>query len=184
VNKFAILAVAASAIAFPTTAFAQDSEVEVTVGATAGVHDLGVSDRLFDVTGVDVNDSSAIFGGFVAVDVPVTSNLFAGVEGNANIGTAAIDSEYGASLRFGYRAENGTKLYLRGGYQFIDLDVANILRVDDDLVDGVDVVDDTVDDYLVGAGVEVPVGGFSLRANVDTVSFDSVRATAGVALRF
>ena len=181
-KKLAYSALALVAFATPQLALAQDSKAEVTVGATAGYHDLGVSGEIEDLTPFEVEDGSAIFGGFVAVDFPINDNLFAGVEGNVSLGSDAIDAEYGASARFGYRTENGTKLYVRGGYQWIDLDLSELTGLDDDLIDPLS--EDVVDDYLVGIGAEVPVGAFSLRANVDTVSFDTVRATAGVAFRF
>lgn len=179
---------AAAALAFPTTAFAQsDTLSEVTVGVTAGYHDLGLGEEISDqdLTDFDIQDGGAIFGGFVALDFPVGSNLFAGIEGNASFGTEAIDAEYGASLRFGFRSDSGTKLYLRGGYQAIDVDAAGVLGFDEDLFDEDDFgLDSTVDDYLVGAGVEFPVGGLRLRGNVDTVAFDTFRATAGVGYAF
>lgn len=181
-KKIAYCALAAAAFAVPQTAFAQDRGAEVTIGASAGIHDLGIADDVDDLTGLDVDDSSPIFGGFVAVDWSLSDNLFAGIEGNAHFGTDALDADYGASLRVGYRTENGTKLYLRGGYQFIELDYSEILDVSEDEIPGG--LDDTFDDYLVGAGVEAPIGSIILRANVDTISFDTVRATAGVGLRF
>ena len=46
-------------------------------------------------------------------------------------------------------------------------------------------LDDTVGDYLVGGGVDVPIGSKAMfRVNVDTISFDTLRATAGVGFRF
>ena len=180
VKKIVSLSIAAAVMAIPGAAYAQDSQAEVTIGATAGVHTLGVSDELDDAGFPDANDTSAIFGGFVTVDFPVGSNVFAGVEGNLNIGTAAIDAEYGAAARLGYRASNGTKVYLRGGYQWVDLDVGNILNIDEDF----DGLDTTVDDYMVGGGIEFPIGNAAIRFDVDTISFDTLRGTAGVGFRF
>ncbi len=176
---------AVAALTVPSAAFAQDAgQPEVTVGANVGYHDLGI-EGIEDIAGPDASDGGAIFGGFVAVDFPVSQNFFVGVEGNANIGTDAIDADYGASARLGYRAENGTKVYLRGGYQWVDVDAAALAGVDGDLFDEDDLgIDTTVGDYLVGAGVEVPVGQVSIRGNVDTISFDTLRLTAGVGFRF
>lgn len=181
-KNIAILAIAASTVALPTAAFAQDSGAEVTIGASAGIHNLGVADEIEDLTNLPADDSAGIFGGFIAVDFPVSESIFAGIEGNANIGTGALDADYGASVRLGYRGTDGTKVYVRGGYQFIDLDLANILDVPENAVPAG--LDTTVDDYLVGAGVEFPIGSFILRGNVDTISFDTLRATAGVGFRF
>ena len=181
---FASLAAAAAVVA-PSAAFAQDSaQPEVTVGASAGYHDLGI-EGLEDIAGPDASDGGAIFGGFIAVDFPVSSNFFVGVEGNGHIGTDAIDADYGTSARLGYRAENGTKVYLRGGYQWVDADAAALAGVDDDTFNEDALgIDTTVGDYLVGAGVEVPVGQVSIRGNIDTIAFDTVRLTAGVGFRF
>ncbi|MEL7728554.1 outer membrane beta-barrel protein [Citromicrobium bathyomarinum] len=182
-NKFAFgAALAATVFVMPAAAFAQDGQAEVTLGVTAGYHDLGIADEVEDLTGLEVEDGSPIFGGFAAVDFPLSESLFAGVEGNLNIGTDALDADYGASARLGYRAANGTKVYLRGGYQFIDLDYANILNVDEDDIPGD--LEDTFDDYLVGAGVDFGLGGAVVRVNLDTISFDTLRATAGVGFKF
>ncbi|QIQ86184.1 hypothetical protein [Erythrobacter sp.] len=171
-------------LAAPSFAFAQDAgdKPEVTVGAQAGYHDLGIADEVFDLTGIEVDDGSALFGGFVAVDFPVSDTLFAGVEGNANLGTDALDADYGASARLGIRTENGTKFYVRGGYQWVDIDYANILDVPEAAVPAG--LDSTFGDYLVGVGIDLPFGGAVLRGNVDTIAFDTVRATAGVGFRF
>ncbi len=177
------VATALAVALLPTAAFAQDEQkAEVTVGATAGYHDLGIADEVKALTNVDVNDGSPIFGGFVAVDFPVSSNVFAGVEGNFNIGTDALDSDYGASARLGYRADNGTKVYVRGGYQWVELDYAQMLDVPKASIPAG--LDDTFDDYLVGAGVDVPAGKMVFRVNVDTISFDTLRATAGIGFKF
>jgi len=176
--------VAIAMLAAPSLAFAQDrgNQPEITVGAQAGYHDLGVSDEVFDITGVEVDDASPIFGGFIAADFPLSDTLFAGVEGNANFGTDAINAEYGAAGRLGIRAGNGTKFYVRGGYQWVDIDYAEILDVPDAAIPGG--LDSTFGDYLVGVGIDLPFGGVTLRGNVDTIAFDTVRATAGVGFRF
>ena len=167
----------------PSAAFAQDATAaEVTVGATAGYHDLGIADEVYDLTGVTVDDGSPIFGGFASVDFPASSNVFVGVEGNFNIVIDALDSDYGASARVGYRTDNGTKIYARGGYQWVEVDYAQMLNVDKSAIPAG--LDDTFSDYLVGAGVDVPMGKAVIRVNVDTISFDTLRATAGVGFKF
>ncbi|MDJ0977511.1 MAG: hypothetical protein QNI87_03165 [Erythrobacter sp.] len=176
--------VASAAFVTPHAAFAQDREPEVSVGGYAGLHDLGVFDGDVIVDDFDVTDNGAIFGGFVAVDFPVAESFFVGIEGNAAVGTDAIDAEYGASARAGFRTANGTKLYVRGGYQEVDVDAGEFLGVDEDLLEDDFDLDTTTGDYLVGAGIDVPLGGFDVRLNLDTIAFDTVRATAGIGLRF
>ncbi len=187
-KKIVSLAIAASAIAFPTAAFAQDSQADVTIGASVGLHDLGIADEAEDEFGVAVDDSAEIYGAFISVDFPVGENLFAGVEGNVHLASGPLDADYGASARFGFLTENGSKIYVRGGYQFVEIDALGALGLDeDDLPAGFDEDDfnETVDDYLVGVGVDFPVGeSVMLRANVDTISFDTLRGTVGVGFRF
>lgn len=185
-KNIAFTALAAlGAIALPTAAQAQDNNTkpEITVGASAGIHDLGldVDDARFDP--IDIDDSGEIYGGFVAVDFPLSNNLFIGGEGNLHLGSGPIDAEYGASARLGLRTDGGSKIYVRGGYQWVDLDAGGLVNLpgfDEDDFD----LDTTGGDYLVGAGVEFPIGGLSLRANVDTIAFDTLRGTVGVGLRF
>ena len=167
------IAAAFAGALLPSAAFAQDATpAEVTLGVTAGYHDLGISDEVYDLTGVEVDDGSPIFGGFASVDFPVSDSVFIGAEGNLSIGTDAIDSDYGASARLGYRTPNGTKVYVRGGYQWVELDYANMLNVDKSAIPA-------------GGGVDVPIGSKAMfRVNVDTISFDTLRATAGVGFRF
>jgi hypothetical protein len=174
----------AAFVAVPTTAFAQDKP-EVTVGPSVGLHDLQVDidPDEFDIDGFDLDDGAEIYGGFVAVDFPVGEALFVGAEGNVHLGSGPIDAEYGGSARLGLRTQGGSKLYLRGGYQWVDLDVSGLTGIDEEIIDEFD-LDTTGGDYLVGAGVEFPVGPVSLRANVDTIAFDTLRGTVGLGLRF
>jgi opacity protein-like surface antigen len=183
-NKLAITTlVAAAAFALPTAAQAQDVVPgNAFVGVTAGVHDLGIEDQVTAIVpGADVDDSSPILGVFAGYDLPVGPSLFIGAEANYNFGTDALDSEYGASARVGFRLPGGTKVYARGGYQEINVDYNKI--VNDNTID-FSGVDDTDGDYLVGLGVDVPVGKAFVRGNIDTISFDTTRATVGVGLRF
>ena len=178
---------AIAAIAIPSVAHAQ---AEPFAGISAGYHSLGVEGDVedeFDGIDVDIDDSSPIFGAYAGADFAVGTNAFVGLEANFHIGTGAIDSEYGASARLGFRDAGGAKYYLRGGYQEIDLDFAEIVSVDgfefdDEDFDG---IDDSGGDYLVGAGVEFPLGTSAmLRVNLDTVGFETVRGTAGIGFRF
>lgn len=162
------------AIALPAAAQAQtneDPKVETYVGATAGIHDLGVG--LPD-------DDGGIYGVVAGVDVPVGKTFFVGAEGNYNIGDGAIDSEYGIAARAGVRVGKSGKVYVRGGYQEVDFDLGNFVTP------AVVGLDDTDGDYLVGAGVEFGLGDspIAFRAGIDTIAFDSTRATVGVLYKF
>ena len=187
---FASLA-AAGALAVPAAAQAQtETRPDITIGATVGTHDLGIDLGDLDADNgefddLNIDDSSTIFGGFAAADFPIGESMFAGVEGNFHFGDGPIESEYGAAARLGFRTEGGTKIFARGGYQWVDLDLQNLTGVSEDFLDENDIdVKDVAGDYLVGVGVEVPVSSFVLRANVDTVAFDTLRATAGVGFKF
>lgn len=184
-KKIAFASLAAmGAIALPAAAQAQDSnQPEVTIGASVGLHDLAVDVDDADLDGFDIDESGEIFGGFAAVDFPLGTNLFAGVEGNAHFGSGPIDAEYGVSGRLGFRTDGGSKIYARGGYQWVDIDAGNLIGVPE--FDDADLgISDTVHDYLVGVGTEIPVGGVVLRANVDTIAFDTLRGTVGVGFKF
>lgn len=172
-------AIAVAVATVPSAAFAQ--EAEPFVGVSAGYHDLGVTDG--DVVGIEVDDASPIFGVVAGVDFPLSERIFAGVEGNFHFGTDVIDTEYGASLRLGIMASSGSKFYVRGGYQEVDIDPSEVVDVDvgDDVFDGIDT---STGDYLVGAGADIPIGPGALRLNVDTIAFDSFRATTGFVITF
>lgn len=165
---------AMGAIALPAAAQAQSTDtakVETYVGATAGIHDLGIG--LPD-------DDGGIYGVVAGVDVPVGNTLFVGAEGNYNIGDGAIDSEYGIAARAGVRVGETAKVFVRGGFQEVDF---NLSRFATPAVAG---LDDTDGDYLVGAGVEFGLGDspIAFRAGIDTIAFDSTRATVGVLYKF
>ncbi len=174
-NKFinrAALAAAFGAMAIAAPAQAEEAKAEPYVGVSAGWHDAGA--------GV-ARDSGPIYGVFAGVDVPVGGDLFLGVEGNYHFGSKAIDSEYGINARLGLKTGFG-KLYVRGGYQEVNFDLAHIA--------GAPVpagLDDTDGDYLVGIGTDINLGkesNVALRLNLDTIAFDSTRATVGVAVKF
>jgi len=190
-KKIAFTTLAAiGAIALPSAAQAQSdtTKPDVTIGASVGLHDLGIDLGDLDPDSgqfddLNIDDSGEIYGGFVAVDFPIGESLFAGVEGNAHFGSGPIDSEYGLSGRLGFRTEGGSKIYARGGYQWVDLDAGNVIGVPDFDESDFD-LDTTEGDYLVGVGVEVPVSSVVLRANVDTIAFDTLRGTVGVGIKF
>lgn len=183
-KKLALAAlVSAAAFALPVAAQAQSVVPgNAYVGVQAGVHDLGIADEVQALApGVEISDSSPIFGVFAGYDFPVGPSMFIGAEANYNFGTDALDGDYGASARLGFSAPGGVKAYVRGGIQGVKVDYNKI--IDDDTVD-FSGVDDTESDYLVGVGVDVPVGKMFLRGNLDTISFDTTRATVGLGLRF
>ena len=176
------LAIAAG-LALPTAAQAQSLVPgNAFVGVTAGVHDLGLDDELADVApGLEVDDSSPIFGVFAGYDFPLGPGMFIGAEANYNFGTHALDGDYGANARLGVTVPGGAKLYARGGIQAVKVDYNQIIN--DDTID-FSGIDDTESDYLVGVGVDVPIGKAFIRGNLDTISFDTTRATVGLGLRF
>lgn len=187
-RKIAIITLAgAAAFALPAAAHAQVADgAEITVGASGGYHDLEVRSDAATRAQLDIDDDALIYGGFVAVDFPMGENAFVGIEGNGHFGNGAVDKEYGASARLGFRTDEGSKFYVRGGYQWVDIDVSNIVGTDLDDVFGDDEFDfdTTAGDYMVGVGAEASLGNFVLRGNLDTIAFDTLRATAGVAVRF
>ena len=174
--SMALAALAATPVA------AQDSAPTTTAsvyaGASAGYHDLG-DNPVGD-------DAGAIFGGVAGVDFAVSPNVVVGVEGNFHLGTGVIDTDYGVAGRLGYKFPSGGIAYVRGGYQWVNIDVGNLVNVDidDDDLDG---VDDTADDYLLGVGGEFPLGAegrMRLRVGVDTVGFDTWRPNAALIVGF
>lgn len=66
------------------------------------------------------------------------------------------------------------------------VDGSGLPVVGDNLIDDDDLdVSDTVDDYLVGIGADVAVGkNMGLRVAVDTVSFDTLRPSVGLHVKF
>lgn len=166
---------AMAAITLPVAAQAQSNvapKIEPYVGVSAGIHDLGI--------GLP-NDDGGIYGVVAGVDVTVGQTFFVGGEANYHIGDGAIDNEYGIAARAGVRVGDSAKLFVRGGYQEVDFDIANLFGFTPppgfDSTDG---------DYLVGAGVEFGLGDSPIRfrAGIDTIAFDSTRATAGVLFSF
>ena len=173
---------AGAAFALPTAAQAQDVlPGEGFIGVQAGVHDLDLGE-IEDDFGVDLESTGTIVGAFAGYDLPLGPGAFVGAEVNYNFGFGAIDSEYGIAGRLGAKLPGGAKIYARGGYQQVEFDFSEITGVDDEsLFDG---IDDSDGDYLLGLGADFGLGNTLLRVNLDTVSFDTVRATAGVGLKF
>jgi len=183
-KKISFAAAAAIAIALPGVAQAQDAATSVTpyVGAQVGLHNLGIDEDDFaGVPGLDIDDSAIIYGAYAGVDFGIAPNAVIGVEGNFNLGNGPIDSEYGIAGRVGYRTANGSVFYVRGGYQWIDLDAERLTGVSP-LPAG---IDDDGGDYLVGVGADIATGGAArFRVGVDTLAFDTFRPTVGVNFAF
>ncbi|MEM1132537.1 MAG: outer membrane beta-barrel protein [Pseudomonadota bacterium] len=171
--KYAAVAALGATAALASPAMAQDTgEPEIFVGTQIGYHDLG--DNFIG------DDDGFIYGVYGGVDVPVGDVIFLGLEGNFNLGTNAIDSEYGVAGRLGAYVGDRTKLFIRGGYQEVNFDLGNVVGLP--VLPG---VDDTDGDYLLGTGAEFKLNqNLSLRAGVDTISFDTVRLTTGLQLNF
>ena len=179
-NLLLAAATAGAAFALPTAAQAQDLPGEGFIGVQAGVHDLGLDDIENDFA-VEVDDSGTIIGAFAGYDLPLGPGAFVGAEVNYNIGFGAVDSELGIAGRIGARLPGGAKVYARGGYQHVDLDIEEILDAD---LGGEFDGDDGDGDYIVGLGADFPLGKTFVRVNLDTIQFDTVRATAGVGVKF
>lgn len=168
----------AAMAAFPSVAYAQ--QAEPFVGVSVGTHDLGVN---VDLDDVEIDDSGVIYGVVGGVDFPLTDTVFAGVEGNFHLGSSSIDHEFGGSARLGIKVADGGKLYVRGGYQQVNVDTANFFGLEGPAV-GNREFDDTDGDYLVGVGADFFAGPGAIRLNVDTISFDTVRLTTGYVINF
>jgi opacity protein-like surface antigen len=184
------LMVSAAALAFgiPSMAHAQEAArtAHPYIGVQVGLHDLGVDEEGLDTDDFDFDDSALIYGVYGGVDFNLGRSMVIGVEGNFNLGNGPIDSEYGVAARLGVRAGNGTVIFARAGYQWVDIDAEGLLGIDEDLIDDDDLeAGDTVDDYLVGVGADIAVGpSMGLRVAIDAISFDSIRPTIGAHIRF
>lgn len=187
-KKVALLAGAAMlSFAVPGVAQAQEAATaHPYVGVALGHHNLGVDEDDIDTAGFDLDDSALTYGVYGGVDFDIGKSAVIGVEGNFNLGEGPIDSEYGVAGRIGYRAAGGTVVFARAGYQWIDIDGAGLIGVDEDLIDDDDLdVSDTAGDLLVGVGADIAAGDrLGIRVAVDTVSFDTLRPSVGLHLRF
>ncbi|MEZ5709934.1 MAG: outer membrane beta-barrel protein [Blastomonas sp.] len=167
----------AGALALPflaaSPAFAQDeAKTDAYIGANIGYHNLGDNP-------IGANDG-AIYGVYAGVDIPAGESLIFGVEGNFNLGSNAIDSEYGVAAKIGVRAGDKGQLFVRGGYQEVNVDLA---KISGGLVTGG--IDDTEGDYLVGVGGQYKLSdNMSFRVVLDTIAFDSTRITGGLSVHF
>ena len=187
-KKIALI-VSASILPFalPGVAHAQEaSSAHPYVGVQVGLHNLGIDEDDVDSDGFEIDDSAMIYGVYGGVDFDLGTSAVLGVEGNFNLGNGPIDSEYGVAARVGFRAQGGTVIFARAGYQWVNLDPLGLINIDEDLFDEDDFdVDDTDGDYLVGVGADIAAGSsLGIRVAVDTISFDTLRPTVGAHLRF
>ena len=173
-------------LAVPSVAHAAESSAHPYVGVQVGLHDLGVSEDDIDTLGFDLDDNGLTYGVYGGVDFDLGKSAVIGVEGNFNLGNGPIDAEYGIAGRIGYRAKGGTVVFARAGYQWINIDGAGLIGVDEDLIDDDDLGDaGTIGDFLFGVGADIAVGdSAAIRVAVDTVSFDTLRPSVGLGLRF
>jgi opacity protein-like surface antigen len=188
-KKIALLVSAAALFAAPGIANAQEAAstgARPYIGIQGALHDLQVDEDEIDTGGFDLDDNSLTYGVYGGVDFDLGKSAIVGVEGNFNLGNGPIDSEYGIAGRVGFRTTGGTVIFARAGYQWIDIDASGLIGVDEDLIDDDDLdVSDTIDDYLVGVGADIAVGEkLGLRVAVDTVSFDTLRPSVGLHLKF
>jgi opacity protein-like surface antigen len=187
-KKFALLASAvAVTLALPGVAHAQESTgARPYVGVQGALHDLNVDEDEIDTGGFDLDDSALTYGVYGGVDFDLGKSAIIGAEGNFNLGNGPIDSEYGVAGRIGVRTKGGSVIFARAGYQWINVDASGLLGVDKGLIDDDDAdLDDTIGDYLVGVGADIAVGrNMGLRVAVDTVSFDTLRPSVGLHMKF
>ena len=188
-KKIAFMAGAAVlAFAAPGIAHAQETTgARPYIGAQVGLHDLRLDeDDLEDDPDFDFDDSALVYGLYGGVDFDLGGSAVIGVEGNINRGNGPIDSEYGVAGRIGVRSGSGTVLFVRAGYQWVNIDASGLLGVDDDVIDDDDLdIDDTIGDYIVGVGADFATGSnMGFRVAVDSISFDTLRPTVGVHFKF
>jgi outer membrane immunogenic protein len=187
--KKTALMVGAAILTFAAPGVASAQEAAPTahpyIGVQAGLHNLGIDEDDIDTGNFDIDDSAMVYGVYGGVDFDVGGALVVGAEGNFSLGNGPIDSEYGVAGRIGVRAGTGSVIFARLGYQWVNLNGAGLLNIDEDLFDDDDLPDDTVDDYLVGVGADIGVGQtLGLRVAVDTISFDTLRPSVGLHLKF
>jgi outer membrane immunogenic protein len=170
-KKSLLLLAAALSVGMASAANAQ-ANAEPYVGLSGGYHHLGIN-GLGD-------DDATLYGVVAGVDVPVGSKLKLGIEGNYHRGDNAIDSEYGIAARLAFPVGSTSQLFAKAGYQEVDFNLNNFVTP------AVIGLDDTDGDYLVGVGGEFGLGSgpARIRLGVDSIAFDSLRATAGVIFKF
>lgn len=177
ITKFTKSAVGVALVAAPllvaAPAMAQEAgKPDIYVGGEVGYHDLGSNP-------VGASDG-VVYGFYAGVDVPVGPVLVVGAEANFNLGSNAIDTEYGVAGKIGANVTDRAQLFVRGGYQEVNYDLNQVSG--GTLADG---PNDTDGDYLVGVGAQYKIApNVSVRATLDTIGFDTTRALGGIAMHF
>lgn len=153
-KRLVIAAVATAAAALVPAAAQAQSFQGAYAGIQGGYHDFAGSD-------------GALIGGYLGYNFPVGETFVLGLEGNANLGTNAIDAEYGVNANLGVRVGNG-QIFGRVGWQQIEFDGPF-----------------KGDDVMYGIGGEFGINErTAFRVVVDTLDFHTTRLTGGVTFRF
>lgn len=161
--KVISVALAASALAVATPAFAQDEDTaggKFVAGAIIGV------DRVeFEVDGLTSRDEDAVFGLTAGYDYETAKGLVFGVEAeytDSSLGLTVVDGTDSASInagrdlyvggRLGFRPGRNGLLYVKGGYTNASIEV--------ELDDGTTEVsaEESFDGFRFGAGGEIDLG--------------------------
>lgn len=143
-----------------------------------------------NVDGLSANGYGAsVYAGY---DLPLSANIFAGLEANATLTSAALTvsdedgkaqikarESFGFSTRLGYKVTDATGIYARVGYQRTNFK-ATVGSLSDN---------DTQEALVYGAGLETRLGGkTSLRAEYTVEDYDDVvsnsKLSVGISYRF
>lgn len=172
------------AVIIAATPASADQLGSLYAGVQGGYHSVGDNGLGDDVAGI-------LYGGYIGVNTRLRGNWIVGGEGNFNAASSDLDSDFGFSAHAGYAFSEGSMVFVRAGYQWVNFDLVNISEealgrpLTDAEIAILDDADDTEGGFLVGAGVQIGLGEkFSTRAVVDTIEFDSIRITGGVAYHF
>ncbi len=174
----------------------QESPAQSLEGAYAGIQ-LGYEEvATIDLptiggNGTELNVEGAMFGGYLGYNVPLGDTVVLGVEGSVNFGTDQIDNDYTVAGHLGLAFGENSMAFVRGGYQWVDLDVADLTQellgrpLTPAELNAANAQNDTADGVLIGAGVQFGLGGNAhLRATIDTIEFDTYRVGAGLGINF
>jgi opacity protein-like surface antigen len=190
--KTFLLAAAATFLALPTAAIAQDANgqpseatapdgtpafgIEPYVGVLGGYHTFDKDSEFGSPRGGRMN--GGLVSGVAGVNLPL-GPAFVGVEGNATKGFGDIDWEYGVRGRVGARAGESGMIFASAGYQWV-----NGKRAYSDQKDWIYGVGVEVGPKDIGLGGVTGNSGVRLRLQAETYDFSSIRPMAGVIFHF